>query len=268
MNLVFARDILVRFIKDELAAAGFSKAVVGLSGGVDSAVVAALAAEALGPKNVHALSLPHKQSSKTSAEDAQLVAETLKVRHETIDISPMVDGFQSVAGPLDKLRLGNAMARARMIVLYDRSAKDRGLVLGTSNKTEILLGYGTQFGDLASAINPIGDLYKTQIWMLAKELRLPQRVIDKAPTADLWSGQTDEKELGFSYKEADRLLFAMVDERRTDAELHEAGFKPDFVKRVRELLRKNQFKRRPPLIAKISYRTVNVDFQYVRDWGV
>jgi len=268
MNLKFAREILVRFIKDEVAAAGYTNAVVGLSGGVDSSIVAALAAQALGPKNVLAMMLPHKQSSPASLEDARLLVEMLKVRHETFDITPMVDGFVAAAGKVDNVRLGNVMARARMIVLYDRSAREKGLVLGTSNKTEILLGYGTQFGDLASAINPIGDLYKTQIWMLAKELGLPQRIIDKVPTADLWTGQTDEKELGFSYSNADKLLFAMVDERRTDAELKDAGFNVAFVQRVRDLLRKNQFKRRPPLIAKVSYRTVNVDFRYVRDWGV
>lgn len=262
------REMLVRFIKDEVHAAGFRKAVVGLSGGVDSAIVACLAAEALGPENVLALLLPHRLSSNASVEHARMVVRKTGVRHETVDITPIVDGFSAAGGEAERVRLGNVMARARMIVLYDRSAREQALVLGTSNKTEILLGYGTQHGDLASAINPVGDLYKTHIWALAELIGVPGEIIRKAPTADLWDGQTDEQELGFTYAEADRMLFAIVDERLTDDEVQRLGFAPELIARVKERIRRNQFKRRPPVIAKISYRTVNVDFRYVRDWGV
>jgi NAD+ synthase len=196
------------------------------------------------------------------------VVDLLGIKSETVDISAMVDGFTSTAGGSDRLRLGNVMARARMIVLYDRSARDGSLVLGTSNKTELMLGYGTLHGDLASALNPIGDLYKTYLWQLAEYLEIPQRIVRKAPSADLWEGQTDEQELGFSYREADLLLYQMVDERRTDEELTASGFDAVLIAKVRERIRKNQFKRRPPVIAKLSQRTVNVDFRYARDWGL
>ena len=160
------------------------------------------------------------------------------------------------------------MARQRMIILYDISARDRALVLGTSNKTEFLLGYGTLFGDMASAINPLGDLYKTQVWQLAAALGVPEQIVGKKPTADLWTGQTDEGELGFSYRDADRLLFAMIDERRNAGELAAMGFDERFVSTVRAMVQRSQFKRRPPVVAKVSHRTVNVDFRYARDWGI
>ena len=160
------------------------------------------------------------------------------------------------------------MARQRMIVLYDFSQKEKALVIGTSNKTESMLGYGTLFGDMACAINPLGDLYKTHIWDLASELGVPEKIIKKKPTADLWQGQTDEGELGFSYRSVDRLLYFMVDERRTNEELIGLGFDRTFCEKVRRKIQINQFKRRPPVIAKISHRTINVDFRYPRDWGI
>ncbi len=259
------RSILVGFIRDEVRNAGFSRGIVGLSGGVDSALALTLAAEALGSDNVRAILMPYKTSSPDSLADALSLAKKLSVPSETVDITPIVDGYTE--GTLDNVRKGNVMARARMIVLYDKSARDRALVIGTSNKTEILLGYGTQFGDTACAINPIGDLYKTQVWQLARALKVPLVIVDKKPTADLWAGQTDEGELGFSYKLADQLLYYLVDERRTDDELIEKGFEKNFIEKVRRLVQRNQFKRRPPIIAKISHRTVNVDFRYARDWG-
>ena len=261
-------DLLVRFIRDGVRSSGFERAVVGLSGGVDSAVVASVAARALGPENVLGVLMPHRQSSASSTADAKTVVDALGIKSETVDISAIVDGFVAAAAEPDRVRLGNVMARARMIVLYDRSARDGSLVLGTSNKTELLLGYGTLHGDLASALNPIGDLYKTYLWQLAEHLGVPQLIVRKAPTADLWEGQTDEQELGFSYREADRLLYQMVDERRTDEELTASGFDAAFIAKVRERIRSNQFKRRPPVIAKLSQRTVNVDFRYARDWGL
>lgn len=268
INTAFVKKILVDFIRDETQNAGFTKAVVGLSGGVDSALSAFLAAEALGADNLLAVLMPYKASSTESLSHARLVVDALKIRSETCEITPMVDPFFGLHNIHDNVRRGNVMARMRMIVLYDYSSREKALVIGTSNKTETMLGYGTLFGDMASAINPLGDLYKTQVWAMAKAVGVPQQIIHKKPTADLWQGQTDEGELGFSYREADRLLYHMIDERRTDEELVELGFDRKFVSRVKGIVQRNQFKRRPPLIAKISSRTVNVDFRYVRDWGI
>ena len=268
LNTGVVSRMLTDFIRDETHNAGFTKAVLGLSGGVDSAVSAYVAARALGPENVLAIMMPYRMSSPESLADAQLVATGLGIRTETVDITPMVDPYLEKYAVNDTVRKGTVMARMRMSVLYDHSVRDNALVVGTSNKTETLLGYGTLFGDMACALNPLGDLYKTQVWDLACALEVPEKVILKKPTADLWQGQTDEAELGFEYKNVDKLLFYMIDERRTDPELLERGFERPFINRVRTLVRKNQFKRRPPLIAKISYRTVNVDFRYVRDWGV
>jgi NAD+ synthase len=268
LNADLVRELLMRFIRDETTNAGFTKAVLGVSGGVDSAVSAVLAAEALGTDNVLGVMMPYTTSSPQSVEDARLLMEKIGIRSELVAIDKMVDGYCGEQKITDALRRGNVMARARMIVLYDISARERALVIGTSNKTEILVGYGTQHGDLASAINPIGDLYKSQIWQLAEKLDIPKRIIDKAPSADLWEGQTDEKEMGVTYADLDALLYEMIDERRSDAELISDGFKEELIQRIRGTIRRNQFKRRPPVIAKISYRTVNVDFRYVRDWGI
>lgn len=268
LNMKMVEELLVKFLRDETTGAGFSKGVVGLSGGVDSAVVAALAAKALGKQNVLGVIMPHNSSSDASTKDAMLVAKEVGIKTETIDITPMVDAYVHQQKIKDNVRRGNVMARVRMIMLYDVSAREQGLVIGTSNKTELLLGYGTLHGDMASAVNPVGDLYKTQIWQIAEWLRLPKHIIEKKPTADLWAGQTDEGELGFKYKDLDRVLYHMIDEQRTDEELSDLGFKSEFIGKVRKMVRKNQFKRCPPVIAKISYRTVNVDFRYVRDWGM
>jgi NAD+ synthase len=262
------RKLLVEFVRDHIRNAGFGKAIVGVSGGVDSAVAVTLAAEALGAENVLGVIMPYKTSNPASASDAKILLDRLAVRYETVDISTMVDAYLATAADADNVRKGNVMARQRMIVLYDLSAREKALVVGTSNKTESLLGYGTQFGDMACAINPLGDLYKTQVWQLAEALGVPKAIIDKKPSADLWQGQTDEAELGFSYNEVDRLLYFLVDERRTDEELVAGGFAMDFVEKVKRLIQRTQFKRRPPVIAKISHRTVNVDFRYPRDWGI
>lgn len=268
LNNDHVRELLTGFLRDESRNAGFERAVVGVSGGVDSAVAVTLAAEALGKDNVLGLLLPSSSSSPSSGRDAAALLAGLGVRSETVEITPMVEAFLRSVPDADRLRKGNLMARSRMIVLFDRSARDRAIVVGTSNKTEILLGYGTLYGDTACGINPLGDLYKTQIWDLARALGVPRAIIDKKPSADLWEGQSDEEELGFSYTLVDRLLFRMVDERRTDDELATLGFEEHFVTKVRERIRVNQFKRRPPLIAKVSARTVNVDFRYPRDWGI
>jgi NAD+ synthase len=268
LNTSVVRTLLEKFLLDETRNAGFARGVVGLSGGVDSAVTAFLAVGALGRENVRAVLMPYRTSSRESLSDAQLVLDALAIPSETVDITPMVDPCLGAMRVDDRLRAGNVMARQRMIILYDVSAREKGLVLGTSNKTEFLLGYGTLFGDMASAINPLGDLYKTQVWQLAAALGVPDRIVGKKPTADLWSGQTDEGELGFSYAEVDRLLYAMIDERRSDEELGAMGFDARFVRTVQTMVQKSQFKRRPPVVAKISHRTVNVDFRYARDWGI
>ncbi len=268
LNTKIVRELLVRFIKDQTTNAGFAKAVIGISGGVDSAVSAALAAEALGKDNVLGVIIPYRTSNPKSAEDARLVIKAAGIQSELVDISKMVDGYCEDNKITDSLRRGNVMARMRMIVLYDLSAREKALVIGTSNKTEILVGYGTQHGDLASAINPLGDLYKSQIWQLAEEVGIPKPVIEKAPSADLWEGQTDEKELGITYAKLDALLYEMIDERHSDEELVKMEFDVSLINRVRVMIQKNQFKRRPPVIAKVSFRTVNIDFRYVRDWGI
>lgn len=259
--------VLKHFLRDEIRKVGFEKAVIGVSGGVDSAVACTLVAQAIGAHNVLALRLPYKTSSPDSLEHAQRVIDALGVPSETIDITPMVDPLFERLPDMDDVRKGNVMARQRMIVWYDRSAAIRGLVVGTSNKTELLLGYGTLFGDMAAAVNPIGDLYKTQVRQLAAYLGVPQPIIDKPPSADLWVGQTDEGEMGLTYAEVDRLLTLLVDERYTPAEAVEAGFEAKFVERVWRTVRVNHFKRRGPIIAKLSSRTIGVDFNYLRDWG-
>lgn len=246
------RRTLVAFLRNEARAAGFGRAVVGVSGGVDSAVSVTLAAEAFGKENVLGVLMPYSTSSPASSADAAALLGLLGVRSETAEITPMVDAFLARDPGMDRLRKGNLMARARMITLYDISARDRSIVVGTSNKTEILLGYGTLYGDTACGINPIGDLYKTQVWDLAAAIGVPRAIVDKQPTADLWEGQTDEGELGFSYRLADRMLFWMVDGRRDDGELEAMGFEADLIARVRERIRANQFKRRLPPVASVA----------------
>jgi NAD+ synthase len=258
--------ILTEFIRSELGRTGKRRLVVGLSGGIDSAVAAFLAVRALGPDALHCLLMPYRSSSRESIEDAEKVVRQLGTPSETIDISPMVDGFGKVSGEVDRLRLGNVMARARMILLFDRSAELDALVLGTSNKTELLLGYGTLHGDLASALNPLGDLYKTQVRRLAEELDVPDSIRLKPPSADLWPDQSDEREFGFSYDEVDRLLALLVDERVSRETAVRRGCSPELLERVTRLVVGSQFKRRLPVIAKVSPRSVGWDFRYPRDW--
>lgn len=267
INPELVTAILDRFISTELRRAGFGRAVVGLSGGIDSSVVVTLAARALGPDNVLAVTMPYKTSSEATRRDAQAVIERLGVRSLDVPITESVDAYFRRFPDASRLRVANKCARERMTVLYDQSSAFEGLVLGTSNKSELLLGYGTQYGDLASAVNPVGDLYKTQIYRLAEYLGVPEQIIKKPPTGDLWVGQTDEGELGFTYAEVDRMLVLMVDCRWRRAELVEFGFDPPFVDRVAEMIRRNHYKRRMPVIAKLSPRTMDRDFRYARDWG-
>jgi NAD+ synthase len=267
LNTALLREMLVGFLREEVWKVGLKRAVFGLSGGIDSALVAFLAAEALGPENVHAFIMPYRTSNPESEIHARLVAEQLGIHHEVVEITPMLDAYFSRFAEADAMRRGNKMARERMTILYDHSASLGGLVLGTSNKTELLLGYGTLHGDMASALNPIGDLYKTQVWQLAAAIGVPRVVVEKQPSADLWAGQTDEQELGFSYREVDQLLYRLVDLRMTRTELQEDGFSEAFVSRVEGMVRNSHFKRRLPVIAKVSNRTIDRDFRYARDWG-
>lgn len=262
-----AVQVLARFVHNELTKVGFHRAVLGLSGGVDSAVSCYLAARALGPQNVLALRLPYATSSPSSLEHAQLIIEDLGIESETIDITPVVEPLFETSPDIDANRKGNIMARSRMMAIFDRSAAWDALVIGTSNKTEILLGYGTIYGDLASAINPIGDLYKTQIRQVAEHLGVPDVIIDKAPSADLIPGQTDEGDFGFRYEDVDPLLYLLVDERYLPEEATTVGFPASFVKNVLTMVRTSHFKRTLPIIPKLSGRTVGHDFRYLRDWG-
>jgi NAD+ synthase len=267
INTGLARRILINFIRDEVTRTGLQRAVLGLSGGIDSALSCLLAAEALGPENVLAVRMPYATSAPASMADAGLVIEQTGVQSEVFEITPMVQPLLATLPAGAEKRAGNIMARARMIVLYDRSAAFNGLVIGTGNKTEILLGYTTLYGDSASALNPLGDLYKTQVRQLAAAMNMPQPIRDKAPSADLWQDQTDEGELGFTYAHVDQLLHLLVDQRYAPPEAVAAGFEQAFVDRVLLRVRQNQFKRVLPVVAKLSNRTVGYDFLYLRDWG-
>ncbi|MFO0904127.1 MAG: NAD+ synthase [Pirellulales bacterium] len=267
LHCPLVEQLLVRFLRSEIHRAGFRRAVLGLSGGIDSTVVAYLAVRALGPENVLVVTMPYKTSSEATRSDAQIVIDALGLPTVDAPITAQIDAYFASFPDASRLRLANKCARERMTILYDHSAAWNALVIGTSNKSELLLGYGTQFGDMASAVNPIGDLYKTQLYPLAHHLGVPASILSKTPTGDLWVGQTDEGELGFTYAEVDRLLFRLVDQRWQPEELIAAGFAESFVRQVLERVRRNHYKRRMPVIAKLSTRTVDRDFRYSRDWG-
>jgi NAD+ synthase len=269
-----ARRVIAEFIRGQLRQAGFERAVLGLSGGIDSALVAYLVAEAIGAERLLCVMLPYRTSSPASLGDAGAVVEALGCASEVVPITGMVDGYfgrDGVAGEggaegleASSLRRGNFMARMRMAVLYDRSVTWRGLVVGTGNKTESLIGYTTLFGDSACAFNPIGDLYKSQVRQLAADLGVPEAIIRKAPSADLWPGQTDEVEAGFTYPELDRLLFWRIDRRRSVDELVAKGFDRALVERIDRMVAGAEFKRQVPPIAKLGPRTAGVDYLYPR----
>ena len=268
LDAATVEKVLVTFLREELSAANVGKAVLGLSGGIDSAVVAFLAAEALGSGHVTGVLMPAETSNPDSLTDAQAVAEATGILTRVVPIGRMAAGYLDERPDIPALRRGNVYARCRMIVLYDVSADVGGLVLGTSNKTELLLGYGTLHGDLASAVNPIGDLYKTQVRLLAAHLGVPESIRTKRPSADLWAGQSDEDELGATYDELDRVLLRLVDERESPARLLEQGFDEELVRTTARRIRTSQYKRRPPVIAKLSARTIGPDFRYPRDGGL
>jgi len=266
LNYHIVEEMLKAFLSNEIRKFGFRSVVLGLSGGIDSAVVCELAVRALGRDNVLALMMPYRSSSPESLEHAELMIRRLGIRSEEVSITPVVDALFSSVPETELLRRGNIMARTRMGFLYDVSARDGRLVAGTSNKTELLLGYGTMFGDMASAINPLGDLYKTQVRGLARHLGIPEPLIEKAPSADLWEGQSDEDDLGFSYEAVDLLLYRMLEKRMDKAAILREGVDEPFYDRVRKMVVRNQYKRMMPVIAKISGRTPGIDFRYARDW--
>ena len=269
-----ARKVIAEFIRGQLRQAGFERAVLGLSGGIDSGLVAYLVAEAIGAERLLCVLMPYRTSSPASRADAEAVVRRLGCASALVDISPMVDGYfgadgvAAAGGPealgASALRRGNLMARMRMAVLYDRSVTWRGLVVGTGNKTESLIGYTTLFGDSACAFNPIGDLYKSQVRQLSVAMGVPEAIIRKAPSADLWPGQTDESEAGFSYPELDRLLFWRIDKRRSIDEVVAKGFDRAMVERVDRMVAGAEFKRQVPPIAKLGPRTAGVDYLYPR----
>ncbi|HWQ21691.1 MAG TPA: NAD+ synthase [Clostridia bacterium] len=266
LNNVLVYDYLKRFVQEELHTSGFTEASIALSGGLDSALVLKLAVDALGADHVHAIFLPYKASSDHSRRDARTMFEFCGIPWQELDISSMADAYIALQPGIDRLRTGNLLARLRMAVIFDQSKQENALVVGTSNKSELLVGYSTWYGDMACAIMPIGDLYKTQVRSLARHIGLPEQVIAKPPSADLWAGQTDEGEIGVSYETLDQILYRLVDQRCTAAEAVSEGIELDMVNRIEHKILMSQFKRVPPPIAKLSQRTVGTDFLYPRDW--
>ena len=252
LNLKEVHSELVEFLRESFKKAGFSKAVLGLSGGIDSALVAYLLRDALGKENVLAIMMPYKSSNPNSLNHAKLVVEDLGINSKTIEITDMIDAYFKNEKEATSLRMGNKMARERMSILFDYSSKENALVVGTSNKTEIYLGYSTQFGDAACALNPVGDLYKTNIWDLSRYLKIPNELIEKKPSADLWEGQTDEQEMGLTYKEADQVMYRLLEENKTVEEVLAEGFNKDLVDNIVRRMNRSEYKRRMPLIAKIK----------------
>ncbi len=256
------RRYLVAFLKDEVEKTGLCHVVVGLSGGIDSAVVAVLAQQAFGNRLL-CVKMPSHYSSQSSLDDADLLCQEFQIRSVTKSIEPLLKAYEN--SEMDSLRIGNFSARMRMAILFDTSAACHALVIGTSNKSELMLGYGTLYGDLASAINPIGDLYKSEIFEFARYLNIPDTIINKPPSADLWEGQSDEEEIGYSYDVLDTVLKKYVEERSSKEELLEEGFDKELVNMIISRIYTNQFKRKMPIIAKVTSRTINHDFNYPRD---
>lgn len=252
IDLEEVHNELVNFLKENFQKSGFKKAVLGLSGGIDSALVAYLLRDALGKENVYAIMMPYKTSNKNSLLHAELVVKDLGINSKVVEITDMIDAYFKNEENPSSLRKGNKMARERMLILFDNSSKENALVVGTSNKTEIFLGYSTQFGDSACALNPIGDLYKTNIWDLARYLKVPQEIIDKKPSADLWEGQTDEEEMGITYLEADKILFRLIEENKTAEEIISEGFDKRLIENITRRISRSEYKRKMPLIAKIT----------------
>jgi len=258
---------IINFIQDAVYKNKFEKGIIGVSGGIDSAVVLTLTQRALGSKNTHALLMPYKLSSRESIQHGQLICDQLQVQYEIIDISKQIDAYFEIQPTQDQLLIGNKCARERMSVLFDHSMRKNALVVGAANKSELLIGYSTLYGDNAAAFFPIGDLYKTQVFSLARYLSLPQEIINKKPSADLWKNQTDEEEIGISYRKLDEILYSLFDLRKRESEINEKAFSKETITRIKNLVMNSQFKRTMPPIAKIHPRTIGIDFRYMRDWN-
>jgi NAD+ synthase len=241
---------LANGLKEAVISTGYKNVVLGLSGGIDSALCAALSVEAFGSEHVYLYHLPYKYSDPEGYDDAKLLADHLGTSLTMINITPVADNMVHSIIDATKARLGNVLARMRMIILYDQSALQNALVVGTGNKSEILLGYMTLYGDSACAVNPIGELYKTEVWEMARAIGLPQKIIDKTPTADLYEGQTDEKELGFGYLEVDKLLPVLETNGYSLDDAVNKGFDKNFVEKVLARIRANEFKSKPSVIIK------------------
>ncbi|NOY88975.1 MAG: NAD+ synthase [FCB group bacterium] len=257
-----AIDTIKRFITGKMLSSGSDGYIVGLSGGIDSSLSATLAVEAVGKEKVLGVLMPYKTSSESSVTDAMDLVRKLGINHKVIDISPMIDAYFDKIDNSNRIRVGNKMARERMSILFDVAHERDRLVLGTGNRTEICLGYTTWYGDAACSINPIGELYKTEVRQLAKILGVPHSIINKTPTADLWAGQTDEGEIGVTYNLIDSLLKLIVDDKITSmAELEKEGFQTTDISRIVSLLNKNSFKRRMPEIAPLGRENVPDNIQ-------
>lgn len=257
-------EYLQHFLSDEVRKTGIINVVLGLSGGIDSAVVALLAQRVF-KDNLLCVKMPSQYSSQSSLDDADELCRDFGLNVITASIEPMLRAYEELNPDMDNLRRGNLSARLRMSTIFDISAKQRALVLGTSNKSELMLGYGTLYGDLSSALNPIGDLYKSEVYELAEYLGVTKSIIKKAPSADLWSGQSDEADLGYTYKELDKALKLYVEDRLSKEEIVDMGCDRDMLDMIVERIFRNQFKRKMPLIAKLTSRTINHDFNYPRD---
>ncbi len=263
LNLELAKKTICNFIKEDIHKYGLKGGVLGLSGGLDSSIVAVLASSVLGSENVLGLILPYRKSSSESKEHALLLADKFGIRTREFDISEMADGYHE---EMNKIRLGNLLARLRMSIVFDQSQKHGYMVLGTSNKTEFLIGYTTWYGDSAAGMYPIGDLYKTQVRALAKYVGVPDEIISKSPSADLWQGQTDEGEIGITYQKMDEILFQLFDRRMSKEEIIQKGCDRETVDRLLQMVKRTQFKRIMPPICKLSGRTIGLDFEYIREW--
>jgi len=260
-------DYLEHFLDNEVRKTGIKKVVVGLSGGLDSAVVAVLAQNVF-KDNLLCVKMPSHYSSQSSLDDADELCREFKLKNITVSIEPMLKAYEELNKDMDNLRKGNFSSRMRMSTLFDISAKENALVLGTSNKSELMLGYGTLYGDLASAINPIGDLYKSEVFELAEYLSVSKSIIKKPPSADLWDGQSDEADLGYTYAQLDEAMKLYVEDRLNREEIIKKGIDEIMLDMIISRIFRNHFKRKMPVIAKLTSRTLNHDFNYPRDIGL
>jgi len=266
LNYGLVKEFIIKFIKEEVHSNGFSQCVIALSGGLDSVLVAYLSKEALGKENVKAIIMPYKDSNPASKEDAIFIANKLGILSEVIDITKIADAYFKREKDTTNIRKGNFLARVRMCILFDKAKEFNALVMGTSNKSELILGYSTWHGDMAASFYPIGDLYKTQIFEFARWIGISEKIISKAPSADLWPGQTDESELGAKYKMLDSIMSLYIDQRKTKEEILSLGYSKNLVENVLNRIKKTQFKRTPPPVAKFSPRTIGLDFLYPHDF--